>query len=208
MRWLALPLLLTALLTPPAQAAEVNADEDSLVIFLHNAWFEKEKGGAPNPKFGIYAFDDIKTALAKGGELRAPERGPGADPKAEAAALTAKIRAAIDAGWAPEAIKVIGASKGAYIAQLASAELGDPGIEWVLVGGCHNKRMAAGEPPAMTGRVLSIVEETDKVAGACTPYEGLHAGTATFDEIIVTTGLDHGFQFTAEAAWIDPALAW
>ncbi|MGF1502414.1 MAG: hypothetical protein ACFBSD_11415 [Paracoccaceae bacterium] len=197
-----LGLALAAAGTLPATAS------DRTIIFLHNAWYEGHKAGEPHPKFGAYDLAGITAALAEGGAVEAPVRGPDADPSEAADALTARIREAIADGQDPDKITVIGASKGAFIAQLASARLGEPAVSWVLVGGCHTARMEAGAPPAMTGRVLSIYEASDRIAGACAPHGALYANAQAFEEQETKTGLDHGFQFVADPVWITPALAW
>jgi hypothetical protein len=179
-----------------------------VVIFLHNAFFEKNKDGQVHKRFGPYDFEGIKAALRNDRTLIAPERGPDADPQQAADALVEEIKDMIQSGQPPDRIKVIGASKGAFIAQLASAKLEEPEFRWVLVGGCHTKRMSEGGFPAMTGRVLSIYDTSDQVAGPCAPYKPLSAKTRSFEEISISLGEGHGFQFSANAAWITPALDW
>ena len=179
-----------------------------VVIFLHNAFFEKNKDGQAHKRFGPYDFEGIKAALRKDRTLIAPERGPDADPQQAADALVANVKQMIESGRSADRIKVIGASKGAFIAQLASAKLEEPEMRWVLVGGCHTKRMSKGGFPAMTGRVLSIYDSSDQIAGPCAPYKPLTAKTSSFEEISISLGEGHGFQFSGNSAWITPALDW
>ncbi len=179
-----------------------------VVIFLHNAFFEKNKDGQAHKRFGPYDFEGIKAALRKDRTLIAPERGPDADPQQAADALVANVKEMIESGRSADRIKVIGASKGAFIAQLASAKLEEPEMRWVLVGGCHTKRMSKGGFPAMTGRVLSIYDSSDQIAGPCAPYKPLTAKTSSFEEISISLGEGHGFQFSGNSAWITPALDW
>ncbi|MEM7496523.1 MAG: hypothetical protein AAF371_00865 [Pseudomonadota bacterium] len=113
----------------------------------------------------------------------------------------------IEGGRAAGTIKVVGASRGGFIARMASARLDEPGIRWVIAGPCNAAQLTATEPPAMTGRVLAIKETTDTVAGPYTPREALHATTRSFEEVMLSTGRDHGFQFDADPAWIAPAVA-
>ena len=182
--------------------------EENVLLFLHNAWFEKNKDGGVHKQFGSYDFAGIKAALATGGQVLAPERGPNADPNAAADDLVKDIAGLIASGKAPGSIKVIGASKGAHIAQLASERLNQSQIRWVLVGGCHNERMDKGNVPRMTGKVLSVYDRSDKIAGSCRRYPDLFTAADKFQEIAVSTGRDHGFQFSADKAWIGPALSW
>ena len=182
--------------------------EKNVLLFLHNAWFENNKDGEVHKQFGSYDFEGIKAALATGGKVLAPERRPNTDPKTAADDLVKDIEALIASGKAPGSIKVIGASKGAYIAQLASESLNRTQIRWILVGGCHNERMDKGNVPKMTGKVLSVYDTSDAIAGPCRRYRDLFAATDEFEEIAISTGRDHGFQFVADGAWIRPALSW
>jgi hypothetical protein len=58
----------------------------------------------------------------------------------------------------------------------------------------------------MTGRVLSIYDSSDQIAGPCAPYKPLTAKTSSFEEISISLGEGHGFQFSVNSAWITPAL--
>ena len=60
----------------------------------------------------------------------------------------------------------------------------------------------------MTGRVLSIYDSSDQIAGPCAPYKPFTAKTSTFEEISISLGEGHGFQFSGNSAWITPALDW
>ncbi|MEO1544516.1 MAG: hypothetical protein AAFR75_10925 [Pseudomonadota bacterium] len=182
--------------------------EGNVIIFLHNAWFETNKDGKAHTKFGAYDFEGIKQALAKGGKVIAPKRGPDADPETEATAVTKQIEDLLASGQPPDSIKVIGASKGAFIAQIASAKLKNPKVRWVLVGGCSAARKDQNTTPKMTGHVLSIHDVTDTVASFCARNLTLTGGAEIFKEVIISTGKNHGFQFTPDEAWINPALAW
>ena len=131
-----------------------------------------------------------------------------ADPQQAADTLVASVKEIIESGQSADAIKIVGASKGAFIAQLASAKLAEPAVRWVLVGGCHTKRMSKGRFPAMTGRVLSIYDTSDQIAGPCAAYKPLIENTRSFEEISTSLGEGHGFRFSANPAWITPALDW
>lgn len=196
------PLIFAAgmLAAPPALAAG-----DDYVIFLHNAWYEKNKAGEPHPKFGAYDFEGIVEALGASGEVTAPVRGPDADPKEAARALADEISGLIDGGRPAATIKVIGASKGGFIVQLASAMLEEPELRWVIVGACHTARLADAASPAMNGRVFAISERSDTVAGTCAQHTALYDRAASFEELEISTGRDHGFQFDADPAWTGPA---
>lgn len=187
-------------------AGSAHADSD-LVIYLHNAWYEKHKDGKPHPKFGVYHLRDIHKALGKGVDFRAPERGPDADPTEAAEGVVTLIREELATGRKPSTVKVIGASKGGVIAMLASTMLAEPDVRWVIIGGCSTGPLKTFAPK-LTGRVLSIYEASDTIGGPCPENETLSAATTTFTQIRTDTGLDHGFLFSADAVWATPATNW
>ena len=180
---------------------------DDLVIYLHNAWYEKYKDGQPHPKFGVYELSAIHSELGRDFDFIAPSRESKADPAKAALLLVETIRKEIASGRVASEIKVIGASKGAYIAMLASEELQDPEIRWVLIGGCNPKRLIPGSVK-LTGRVLSIYESSDTVAGSCPKGTDLTSQTQSFEEVRTDIGKSHGFLFSPDPAWVQPARAW
>ncbi len=183
------------------------ADQQT-IVFLHNAWFEKNKNGEAHQRFGVYDFTGIRDALGQEAQVIAPERAPNAQPHAAALELVELIESLMEAGKEASEIKVVGASKGAFIAQLASEQIGEPALRWVLVGGCHARRLGSGPSPKMSGQVLSIYDTSDQVAGPCNDYPALTEETVRFEERSVETGRGHGFQFAADEAWIAPARDW
>ena len=195
-------MLTVVLWLAPLQVAQAK----ELIVFLHNKFLETKGPGDAHPKFGAYNVDGIHKALGAEAELVAPRRGPNADPKVAAGEVAELVEAEIAGGRAPSAIKVVGGSKGAYIAMLASARLKNPNIRYVLLGGCS--ALLAASPVALTGKVLSIYDMTDKVAGPCPEQGAFVAGTAKYQQIAIDTGAGHGFQFTADERWVAPALAW
>lgn len=184
------------------------AADQQTIVFLHNAWFEKNKNGEAHQRFGVYDFTGIREALGQDAQVIAPERDPNAQPHAEALELVELIESLMDAGQEASDIKVVGASKGAFIAQLASEQIGEPALRWVLVGGCHDRRLASGPAPKMSGQVLSIYDTSDQIAGPCNDYPALTEETVRFEERAIETGKDHGFQFTADDTWIALARDW
>ena len=59
-------------------AATPTATGDEVVIFLHNAFFEKNKDGQANQRFRAYDVEGIAAALGKNRTLIAPECGSAA----------------------------------------------------------------------------------------------------------------------------------
>lgn len=198
--------LIAAFAAAGAALAAPTASAKDLIIFAHNKFFETKKAGEAHPRFGVYDLAGIHKALSENADLIAPERSADADPSASAQQIADLVAAEIAAGRKPSEIKVVGGSKGAIIAMLASERLKQPEISYVLLGGCAPAFLQR-RTPALTGRVLSIYETTDTVAGAC-PEAAFSANAAEYREIALSTDLDHGFQFVAHPDWVTPALAW
>ena len=63
-------------------------------------------------------------------------------------------------------------------------------------------------PGQERGRILSIVEETDTVAGSCTvPFEKSRI-EPRFHEITIHTGRGHGAFYAPVPDWMDPVVRW
>lgn len=184
-----------------------SAMADDLIVYLHNAWYEEHKNGEPHKKFGVYDIEGIKAALGQGISFEAPERDGSLTPAEAAAELVQDLEAKIARGRDPSTIKVIGASKGAYIAMLASQQMRNPAIRWVLIGGCTPKRISDSELK-LAGRVLSIFESSDTVAGPCPTGTTLTQATRSFRQVQTHSGTSHGFLFTPDPAWVRPAKDW
>lgn len=187
-----------------SQAAQASGE---LVIYLHNAWYESHKDGTPHPKFGPYHLDKIHEALKGEGAFLAPARNAGADPVEAAEEVVTLIQTEIAGGRSASDIKVVGASKGGVIAMIASTTLKVPDIRWVIIAGC-SKGALETYSPKLTGRVLSIYDTSDTVAGPCPRDKDLTTSTVEFDEIRTETGLDHGFLFGPDPVWVKPARDW
>lgn len=196
-----------AILAVMMMVSQTTEASSELVIYLHNAWYETHKDGTPHPKFGTYHLGDIHAALKGEGALLAPSRAADADPVEAANQVVKLIRSEIAGGRSPSQIKVVGASKGGVIAMIASTQLEDPDIRWVIIAGCSKGALEAYSPK-LTGRVLSIYETSDTVAGACPKDSDLTLSTTKFEEIKTETGLDHGFLFRADPIWVEPARNW
>ena len=105
---------------------------------------------------------------------------------------------------------------GGYIALMASARLQQKDVRFVILGGCliaNAKAMRGEEGQSLAGRLLSIREESDDLGGPCAtwdPVSAASAGAPLLDghEIVLHTGLGHGFLYRPLPEWLEPAMAW
>jgi Lipase (class 3) len=208
---------------PGAGGAQLPADEPGTVvrsfpdqivpgtrylIYLHNQFLETAAPGEAHPQFGAYEYNEILDALAdRRLTVIAERREADADPAVWADRTVRQVRRLIGAGVPANAITVVGFSKGGAIAILASAALAEDEVNFVVLGACG--RWIELRPDLVPhGRLLSIVEASDELAGSCRPLlDRASAGSVT-REIKLELGGGHGAFFTPRQAWIEPTLEW
>ncbi len=178
------------------------------LIYLHNRFAENTQPGDRHPIFGVYDFHGILEAFAEQRFIViAEQREPQADPAVWATRVALQVKHLIDAGVPPENITVVGFSKGGAIAILSSSELADDRINFVFLAACGDwvDRVHGLEP---RGRLLSIIEASDDMAGTCEQLFAKARDKAAHEEIEIQLGGGHGAFFAPEPEWTQPAMAW
>jgi hypothetical protein len=101
---------------------------------------------------------------------------------------------------------------GGGIALVASARLQEPEVRFAVLGLCLSANataIRADEGKGLTGRILAIRETSDESTGGCPAWkdesgaEGLVAR-----EVVLATGLSHGFLYRPLPEWVEPVVAW
>ena len=107
-------------------------------------------------------------------------------------------------------IAIAGHSKGAMITVGASSLL-DPvdfaGVRYVVMAGCFH----GGSPIRdlrLSGHILSIYDEADRLAGSCDTIFANAPGAEETNEIILHTGQGHGAFYRPMDEWLDPLTDW
>ena len=199
-----LPLCLLALLATPAQAQAA----ERFVIYLHGRIVE-DKGRHPtDPAFGTYEYDGILNSLRHAGfVVLSDQRPPKTDSDFFATHVAQQVDSLLRLGVSPQAITVIGFSKGGWIAILASARLQNPAISFVFMGACGPW---AFEPPDLhvSGRMLSLYETSDSLGVSCAPMFARRSPGSHIREIALRLGLGHGTFFQPRSAWLSPVVTW
>lgn len=176
------------------------------LFYLHGAIVEVQGRNAVSPDFGRYEYDAILDALAgRGfvviGEVRSA--GAGLD---YAKKVAAQVRRLIAAGVPPGRITVVGASKGGYLAQLASAELGEDGVNFVVISGCNPGSLALAA--RLRGRFLSVYDEVDRFNPSCREALAAAARLREKKEVVLKLALGHGLLYKPRKEWLDLVAGW
>ena len=132
---------------------------------------------------------------------------------ASADKVVGQVRKLLASGVPPGHITVVGASMGASIAFLASTRLQNPDVRFVVLAACLSanvKALLAEEGKAPSGRLLAIREDSDELSDPCPPWrdDAAKAPGLRAREIVLHTGLHHGFIYRPLPEWVDPVAEW
>ncbi len=178
------------------------------LIYLHGRIIETSGPRPDDPRFGRYDYPAVLDALgSRGAVVIAAQRPASTDVNEYAGVVAAQIERLIKSGVPPEHIVVVGFSKGGDIAIHVSSFLRRPQIRYVLLASCWPR---PHEPQLrLTGRVLSIREASDTVAGdSCKPLAEHDPRPQSFEELLISTGRSHGAFYAPLKDWVDPVLGW
>lgn len=177
------------------------------LIYLHGRIIENAGPRPTHPQFGRYDYPAILEALSsRGAVVISAQRPPQTDINQYAGVVVSQIESLIARGVAPGNIVVAGFSKGGGIATRVSSFLRRPQVRFVLLAACPNGPVAANV--RLTGRVLSIYETSDTLAGTCKPVADQPERPLSFNEISIATGKLHGAFYQPYPQWLEPVLDW
>jgi pimeloyl-ACP methyl ester carboxylesterase len=212
---LAAALLRTAASAAAGTAAAPGDLDKPQLVYLHGRIVGEQQDRRPkHPQFGYYELDQILEAFRQRGfgvtcDMRA--KGEALAPAAEHAAE--QVRALQAAGVPPGRITVLGASMGAEVALLASAKLHEPELRFAVLGACLSLSVPElwaerGRRPA--GHLLAIREKSDETTEPCPAWTDAAGprGRLEVRELLLDTGLRHGFLFRPLPEWVDPVVEW
>lgn len=204
-----------ALFAPEDYAFPAQIDLTNRYLFyLHGKIVEDQGLPAVSAEFGEYRYKPILEALRSYGFVVISElRHRDTVPEEYAARLAGQIEDLLSAGVPSGSITVVGASKGAAIAVLASYRLADTGLGYVLLGSCHPDLLEnwAAQGITLAGNVLAIRDVADvDYAGSCkTLFEASERrGLARHEELVLQVGTGHGILFEPLTEWMEPAVRW
>jgi hypothetical protein len=208
---------LTPSITPPstptagaihaALPEAVDADH-RYVIYVHGRIMEDEGVGAVSPRYGAYQFEGILGYLAASGlDVIGEVRSGPTDGDDYAGHLADQVKSLRAGGVPASHITLLGFSKGAGMVILASDRLREPDINYILAAIC-GPGTNSPTAPRLTGRILSLYEESDALGSSCQLLAERSPGVSSFDEIELSTGREHGAFYVADPTWLEPVIEW
>jgi hypothetical protein len=188
----------------PAQTANKNA---KYLFYLHGKIVEDQGVKAVSERYGAYEYEKIVEGLrAEGFNVVSEPRPKDTDVEAYAAKVADQVRQLLKDGVSPENITVVGASRGAFIAMVASTYLKNKNVNFVIIAGCGVNEDFL-KLINLHGNILSIYEKSDSV-GTCQPVFDDAEGISKRKEVMLETGLAHGFIYRPMKEWLIPVLDW
>ena len=184
---------------------QVNPDE-YYIFYIHGAIIETEGVDAVSPEFGLYEFSKILEYFSENGyNVIAEIRGPTSDSEPYTDHIIESVKYLHSQGVPSPKIAVMGFSKGAGITSDVSSRLDDPNIKYILIAICGDW---LDQNLKLTGRVLSLFEESDRYGSSCKSLADRSPDLTSFQEIQFSTGEGHGAFYQADPLWMDPVITW
>jgi len=177
------------------------------VFYLHGRIIETGGRRPTHAEFGPYEYDEILKALAGNDRVVISEqRSPDTVTGEYAELVAGQVRDLLKRGVAPERIAVVGFSKGGGIAIAVSSLLREP-ITYAFLAAC-NPGVFGNEDYRVSGRVLSVYEESDEIGVSCAPLLARSPAVLESKEVRISTGARHGAFYTPRAVWVDEVVRW
>jgi len=184
---------------------------DNYLFYLHGGVVTGRGNNAVTaaaPEWGPYEYLNILDSLKKRGFTVISEvRQQGVDDTLYAQKITMQIDTLLKAGIPPGNIVLVGASAGSNIVFQVSSKVKNDALHFVVMGGCWPGTYKDYLGMELYGRFLSIIEKKDPHGTCRAIFEGRKHLTA-YREIMLNTGLSHGFLFKGHSAWIAPIVNW
>ena len=193
---------------PSACRSEGAPQHRSVIFYLHGRIIEDAGPQPVHPRWGMYDYPAVVAALGgRGAAMVSEQRASDTDVSDYAKQVVADIERLLAAEFPAQNIGVVGFSKGGGIAINASSLLQDADIRYVFLAACSEE---IGSVPklAPSGRVLSVIEESDNLMGTCNDLVSRNPNLGDYREITISTGKEHGAFYLPRSEWVEPVLDW
>jgi dienelactone hydrolase len=198
-----------------AAGAGADAGRPRHLIYLHGRIVQERQSGRPrHPQFGYYELEKILDAFRQQGfVVSGAIRPKSASVSDSADRVVEEVRRLQQSGVPADRITVVGASMGAAIALTASARLQDARVRFCVLGACLSENvrgLLAEEGRSPAGRVLSVREASDDSTSSCASWKNDREPRSRLAarEIVLHTGLGHGFLYRPLPEWVKPVVEW
>lgn len=186
---------------------------EQYMFYLHGKIIEDQVLPAVSPEFGEYRYAEILSVLKSRGFVVISEQRPRDTDSTEfARKVTRQVNDLLSSGVPPESITVVGASKGALIASLVSFFMKNPGVNYVLLGGCYQPIVEEwiDQGVSLSGNVLSIYDSSDDYASSCEQLFAFSdsAQLGQHAELVLHVGTGHGILYEPLEEWVSPTVNW
>jgi hypothetical protein len=183
------------------------------MFYLHGKIVEDQGINVISPDYGPYEYEAILDNLGGFGFVVISEiRQKNSDPIEYANKVLDQVKTLLDSRVPPKNITIIGASKGAEIAILASKLMQNDGVNYVILGACHpdNIQYYKQNDVSLSGNVLSIRDSVDELSGSCDELFSFSEGKglANHNELILQVGTGHGILYKPMDEWVLPTVDW
>lgn len=181
---------------------------DKFVFYSHGLIVEGDNPRPEHPRWGVYDFPAVVKALSDPRyNLIAFHRPKHTDPVAYAKKLSAQVRHLMDQGVPASNISLVGFSRGGFITVLASNELKNTELNFVIIAACTTN-LTLRNDISVYGHFYSIYETSDTV-GSCSQLTTKNYNTlASVQELIISTGKEHGAFYQPRIEWVGSLKWW
>jgi len=192
------------MLASPPESPDPSA---TYVFYLHGQIIETAGRRPTHPQFGVYEYDEILRTLAGADRyVISEQRPPNTDVSQYADVVAGQIRQLLRGGVPQAQIAVVGFSKGGRIAIALSSKLREP-ITYVFLAAC-NRGVFDDQSYQVSGRVLSIYEESDEIGISCAPLLERSPAVLASKEVQIATGARHGAFYLPRSEWVPEVVQW
>lgn len=191
-------------------STEIAFGQQRYVFYLHGAIIESEGPNAVSSEYGPYQyFDILRTFRSENFTVLSENRKPNTDVVEYAHHIVDQINGYIKTGIEPGNITVVGASKGGLIAMFVSSFLKNPKVNFVLLACCNDNNLEQYKELNLCGNILSIYEKSDAIGHSCEKFiKRSNQSVPHYKEIVLNTGLKHGFLYRPLPEWVKPTVKW
>jgi Tol biopolymer transport system component len=200
-------LNLTRIKSASKESSKTINPKAKYLFYLHGKIVEDQGAKAVSERYGAYEYDKIVEGFrAEGFNVVSEPRPKDTDVEKYAEKVAGQVRQLLKDGVAPENITIVGASRGAFITMVTSTFVKNKNVNYVIIAGCGMNRQFLNLIN-LYGNVLSIYEKTD-TSGNCKAVFDDAEGLNKRKEVMLETGLAHGFIYRPMREWLIPTLDW